>query len=104
MTFAEAKEFCSKLSYKPGSSFVFDICRDANAYKFNIGLMVTDASHQIEQTMIRYTSKMNPENLARMTKDSFLMLIRKELINMETHEVDEFFRYDHKHVTEPHPL
>lgn len=36
-------------------------------------------------------------------KQQFLALLRRMITMIETHEVDEWLRFEEKHVTEPHP-
>lgn len=98
-----------RLTYKPAA--MLETPQDDDIYRGLVTLTATsyvlDANGSARLVPVTATNPMRVEMLAdekgNLDEKRALGFIRDTLKMLEFHEVDEWFRIDGKHVTDPHP-
>lgn len=104
MMIQEAIEICDRLSYKPKARIL--AMRSRHDYSY-LEIMVSGLTEDALKPGIVAEPKLfhvlSKAAIAEMNQDQFLTYVRKMLIDLETHEVDEWFKIDGFYVKDPHP-
>jgi len=102
MTFEKAKKLLGGVTYKP--EYRFDL--EKNFFgECNLTIVgkVVNAKNFAEHTHIYFRRVFSSDVFEQMTQKTFKEIVRQCCIQFETHEVNEFLKFDGKHVVAPHP-
>jgi len=101
-----AYEWLSKITYKPGWKFELEEERTThhlyNLMYFRLTTKQPSADGSVDHAFLCSTHGISPE--AFMDRDHFLMIVEHAIRDAEMHEVDEWLKYDGKHIRDPHPV
>ncbi len=104
MTIPEVMGIVEKIKYKPGSVIKLIRSADRDTCRLHMRLRVEDTNKPGTYIVITSLDERESVWFINQTPTSLLSWIRSALIRLETHEVDEWFRYCEEQVFEPHDL
>ncbi len=95
--------FEKRLSYKPNTMFSVSlgICRDC--LEVRGAQRVPDADNPVKIASQYFLWTCDLEFLHRMNEADFIGMLRRQIVDFEMHEINEFLRIDGKFVVDPHP-
>lgn len=88
------------LTYKPGWSFQYDT-RDYGHQGVTVVAFIQDSANPEKAVKIYHDVRLLPPQF--LTREIFLIEIRKVIEQIEQHEIDEWLRCEGKHANDPHP-
>lgn len=104
MTYQEMEQVIRSITYKPRTFINLSrhyACDNVILQVAFVG--VPDAENPTSPTQINSQYSMSPRMFEHMERRDFIHLVHSQIVKMEMHEVDEFFKIDDKHFREPHP-
>jgi hypothetical protein len=98
MTLQKAQELVAKFTYKPNFKIELqqDILRDM--WQLHIHMIVSDV-HTGKVTKVNSTRLLHCKVDKDYLKDSIISAVHE----LEIHEINEWLKFNGKHVTNPHP-
>lgn len=96
-------DYCNEFCYKPGSRLMWDRDPFSGIIRFTVAMRVMDVENQPHHTMIQRTVPLHGvETLGLDQLRSALDdIIHCSIVDMETHEVDEWLRFYGERHREP---
>jgi hypothetical protein len=103
MTFDRFREIVGKVTYKPGTRFAtrFALERSPPQIELMIVCDTIDAKNPSKRLTVHSSDYIFEERLMRSTEADVLRTIYALARRLETHEIDEWLRYDGQHVNPP---
>jgi len=101
-------EWLSKITYKPNWKFELEEDRNTptrfmqNFLYLRITTHQPNADRSLQSVLLTSSHALSPE--AFMDKSHFLMIVEHAIRDAEMHEVDEWLKFDGKHIRHPHPI
>jgi hypothetical protein len=105
------REHLKGITYKPG--WAFEVCYRPNAgypdfpeTYLNIEAQVTDVYHTERTTTVNLRKNFNTNMFFDMLSSfelEFTNFVHRAIVELEMHEIDEWFKVHGRHVRDPHP-
>lgn len=102
MEVREAQALVGRLSYKPGSTLYLN----RSMYDMRVVLVVDVKVVDVKggyRTTLSVGKPLDAAPLHSMSQDEFIEWVRCQILELENHELDEWFMLDDAWVHDPHP-
>lgn len=103
MKLQEAHGLIEKITYKPGAVFMIERCAVMDVIRLVVTLQVVNAENPNEKIPINFQRVLREDHFTALNEKNFLAMIRASLLELEIHEVNEFFKIRGEHYIDPHP-
>lgn len=103
MTLNEAQSIINSITYKPNTKLNIRMLSKDDHIVLTLTSTEIDSNDNSKTILINNQYYFDPYGFKGIDKEYFLTVVKSTLVDAAKHEVDEWFKVNGKHYTDPHP-